>query len=383
ISHELHTPFHGVVSSLRTLKAEEGSMGRAEWESIIDAALAGGDSMMDTLNDILDVGKGRSNAEAVSRRIVAGTPILRTMVTMKPLAATKSVAVVVDINSLAGEVDVLGDERRIGHILGNLMKNAIKFTQGERKAKVTLAEGAPHARRWYVYCVEDSGAGVLPADLPLLATAFKQVSKGATRRYTGTGLGLHICHRHIACLSAGMGVASTFAGEDGSAGTIFACIVALSLPGDAVIIEEDEKGKVADAPHTCPPARLLSMPSRITFLVVDDQPINVKLLVRRIQQFLPGKKVDVLSITDGLKAIDQVATLRGAVNQKNLSNFAGVFMNFHMPVLDGLESTKMIRQLEVDNDWPRLSICFCSADATEKAQDLFWSPGADDVLAKP
>lgn len=418
ISHELRTPFHGVVSSLQALKAGEGSMDTTEQKDIIDQALASGDSMLATLNDILDIAKGRSDMQALSRRFTAGSPILRTMVAMRPLAAAKSVEIIVDIESPAGDLEVLGDERRIRHILKNLIKNAIMFTQPGRKVKVQLltfddlspalewwekenkrfeanvwmgpppetedTEDAPPERCWYAYSVEDSGTGVLPADLPLLAKAFKQVSQGASRRYTGTGLGLHICRLYVACLSASMGIASTFAGEDGtSGGTMFACIVPLSVPSETRGRVGSNAAESRNVPRMVPPARVVTPAGKVTFLVVDDQPINVKLLVRRIQQIVPGNEVDILSTTDGLKAIDEVAKLRRSGDIEGSSIFAGVFMDFHMPVLDGLESTKRIRQLEVDNGWPRLSICFCTADATTKAKELLWSAGADDVLPKP
>ncbi|CBJ33173.1 Phytochrome-like protein [Ectocarpus siliculosus] len=394
VSHELRTPFHGVMGSLEMLEEGHGTMEAEEQLGTIHSAVRCGKSMLSTLDDILDIAKNRNNTEVARRRFAASSPILLAVDAMKPFAITESVELTAETGPPDDTFEVVGDMRRIKTVVQNLVNNAIKFTP--RGGKVAASHrvldslqdatdwwtketnrfeastwiGSPTGdmtavasqdARWHVYCVEDSGVGVLPADLPHLVAAYKQVSHGVQKSYAGTGLGLHICKAHVEAMFGALGIASTFAEESTSGGTLFAVILPLC--------SVEEAGAVVDAGSNA-----------------DDHTVNVKLIEHKIRRHFRGSGADVqvLSATDGLMALDvQTAARHVRVGGSGGLVLAGIFMDFHLPNLDGIECTRRIRVLEAANGWPRVTICGCTADVTEGVRSSFQDAGGDEVILKP
>lgn len=418
VSHELRTPFHGVMGSLEMLEAGRDTMGAAEQENIIRSALRCGNSMMATLDNILEVAKVRNNRDVVQDRFPPSSPIMITVAAMSPFAAAESVDLVADTRSAGNDVgEVFGDTRRIRGVVQNFVNNAIKFTPTGGRVRVSLVAldslqdvvdwwakeagrfeakvwmGTPAASgfiveessrrtKWYVYCVEDSGVGVLPSDLPHLVAAYRQVSEGASKLYAGTGLGLHICKAHVEVMLGALGIASTFSEKDKSGGgTLFAVVLPLqpAVPGGAaeVGVSEDKAGEEA-----VPRCRDLGS-RQVAFLVVDDHKVNIKLMEHKIKRFFkPGAgDVQVLAATDGIMAIEVHNALKNTGHDG--PTLAGIFMDFHLPNVDGTECTRRIRALEADHGWPRITICGCTADLTKGVQATFKDAGGDGVICKP
>ncbi|CAM9846232.1 unnamed protein product [Ectocarpus sp. 6 AP-2014] len=391
VSHELRTPFHGVMGALEILEAGKDTMGKEEQVDIIRSALRCGGSMMSTLNDILEIAKDRTNTEVARGRFFASDPIVLAVAAMGLFAAAESVELTVDIGPPDDVLEVTGDVRRIKAIVQNLVNNAIKFTPSGGRVRISLAvfdslqevtdwwaresgrfgaqtwmassggESAPgtgssQAIKWHVYCVEDSGIGVLPADLPHLVKAYRQISHGASRSHAGTGLGLHICRTHLEAMFGSLGIASTFSEKDTSGGTLFAVVVPLDSveSGAAVSTQEPLEAEV-----------------------------NLRLLDHKIRRFFGdnGADVEMMSATDGFIALEMHEAARR--NQSDGPVLSGIFIDFHMPNLDGIECTRRIRLLEADNGWSRIMICGCTADPTEAIRRVFQNAGGDEVISKP
>lgn len=179
-----------------------------------------------------------------------------------------------------------------------------------------------------MYCVKDSGIGVLPADLPHLVEAFRQISHGASRSHAGTGLGLHICRTHVEAMCGSLGIASTFSEKDTiSGGTLFAVVLPLDSEGPGAAVSTQEPLE-ADVSAPC----VRSIRSRtLKLMVVDDHKVNVRLLDHKIRRFFKdnGADVEVMSATDGFLALDMHEAARR--NQSDGSVLAGLFIDFHMP----------------------------------------------------
>lgn len=224
--------------------------------------------------------------------------------------------------------------------------------------------------------MEDTGIGVLAGDLPRIMMAYRQISHGVSKWYKGTGLGLHICNLHVRAMSGAMGIASTFDANGKTGGTLFACVLPLGLAETGVVPDE--------APHKPPERMILSRGAvgnrELTFVVVDDNKVNIRLTQRKIYLAYGETEVTVLSAGDGLEAIELLKSIR---KDDNSAILAGVFMDFHMPNLDGIGCTKMIREYEAENRLTRVPIFGCTADATDEALRLFQEAGADDVISKP
>ncbi|CAM9931506.1 unnamed protein product, partial [Ectocarpus fasciculatus] len=424
ISHELRTPFHGVMGSLEMLEAGHETMDAGEQLGTIRSAVRCGKSMLSTLDDILDVAKNRHNTEVARRRFAASSPILEAVDGMSPFAMTESVKLKVDAGPPGNKLEVVGDVRRIKAVVHNLVNNAIKFTPSGGQVWVShrvfdslpdvtgwwtketsrfeastwigspasdvgdsATAGTSRAARWHVYCVEDSGVGVQPADLSHLVSTYKQVSHGAQKSYAGTGLGLHICKAHVEAMFGALGIASTFAERSKSGGTLFA--VALPLfpaeeAGPAVNAGDDTETPVAKATSTPFCHNIGSR--KIALVVVDDNTVNVKLLEHKIRGHFKGGGADVqvLSATDGTLALDVQTTVRDTgLGGSGGVVLAGIFMDLHMPNMDGIECTRRIRLLEASNGWPRVTICGCTADVTESVQVSFQNAGGDEIIPKP
>ncbi|CAM9566464.1 unnamed protein product [Scytosiphon promiscuus] len=431
VSHELRTPFHGVMGALEILAAGSGTMGVDEQTEIIDSALRCGGSMMGTLNEILDIAKDRNNSEVAQGLFRASRPVQVAVAAMSPFATTEAIELVHDADTGVPNdaLPIVGDERRIKAIVQNLINNAIKFTPRGGKVRAYLVvldllqdvvdwwtkeserfghsvwmgspesdsrareSEPPRAPKWHVYCVEDSGIGVLPADLPHLVTAYKQVSHGPAKSHPGTGLGLHICRAHVAAMSGALGIASTFSEGAKSGGTLFAVVLPLcpAEPASAPQAENaaavvsvaggSKKAGGAGASTRCPDIGA----RKIAFLVVDDNSVNVKLISHKIRTYFKSSSgnVQVISATSSVEAINKHAAIQTAQGDPDAPVLAGIFIDFYMPEGDGIEFTKRIRLLEAEKGWPRLPIYGCTADATVQRYAVFKDAGADGVLPKP
>ncbi|CAM9251158.1 unnamed protein product, partial [Hapterophycus canaliculatus] len=259
---------------------------------------------------------------------------------------------------------------------------------GSRKA-----ESAPsQPPKWHVYCVEDSGVGVPPAELSRLGAAYSQLSNGPGKSHAGTGLGLHICKRHVDTMSGALGVASTFSKEADGGGTLFAVVLPLypanpaSKKGGATAAANVEGGtEIAPGAGSGIPSCPDIGSRKIAILVVDDNRVNIKLMSYKIRMYFEssGGDVQVLSATNGRTALDTHAAIRTAPPDGDASVLVGIFVDYFMPELDGIQCTKAMRLLEAERDWPRIPMYGCTADATVQRCGLFVDAGADGVLPKP
>ena len=416
VSHELRTPFHGVMGSLEILEAGLGSMNAEEQLDIIRSARKCGDSMMGTLDEILSIAKDR-NAGVCQTRFIASTPISLSMTAMAPFAVTESVDLVEGTGPAENMLEVIGDCARIKGVVQNLINNAIKFTPRGGKVRVSLSVfdsmqdvtrwwgkeadrfdarvwlGRPridttigvqssHEVIWHVYCVEDSGIGVSPGDLPHLAAAYRQISQGATKLYAGTGLGLNICKRHVDAMFGALGIASTFSEEASRGGTLFAVVLPLTLAKLKMAVGGNPTKDVLTAAAAIPCCQNIGSRTAV-FIVVDDHKVNLKLIENKIKRHMKnsGGNTEVLSASNGRSALDMYEATRSDTLKNAV--LVGAFIDLHMPVLDGTECTRRIRRSEAERDWSRTTICGCTADLTERARDDFMDAGGDGILPKP
>jgi signal transduction histidine kinase len=193
MSHELRTPLNAIIGFTGTLLMRlPGPLNRAQ-ERQLQTIQSSGKHLLSLLNDLLDLAKIESGKVELKFDSVVCQEVIGEVVTLlRPLAEQKGLTFAVQ--QPAHAVVVGTDRRALHQILLNLTNNAIKFTE---QGSVTLALGQREdgGRTLTELAVIDTGVGIRPADQAKLFCAFTQVDASTTRRFEGTGLGLHLSQK--------------------------------------------------------------------------------------------------------------------------------------------------------------------------------------------
>ena len=346
MSHEIRTPLNAVVGLAELARDRE--LPEAERHDYLERLCDSAENLSQTISEVLDLSKIESRSmpseptdfdlDALLRSLLAGH---MTLAHRKGLALRMAPA-------QPNFGWVLGDPLRLRHILGNYLSNALKYTQqGEIVLNARqIADG--HFR----FEVCDTGPGMTPDEQERLFTPYVQVGR-LPERSTGTGLGLSICRELAQLLGGAVGVDS----RPGQGSRFW---VELPLkPGGAM------SPPAAEPPDT---GELL-LGKRV--LVADDVDSN-RLFMEALLRREGGTP---LAVSDGAQAVDAVR--RAAAEGRP---FDIVFLDVHMPVMDGLEAARRIRQL---GDAGRLPIVAISGGVLLEERQRVVEAGMNEFLAKP
>ncbi len=344
MSHEIRTPLNGVVG-VADLLAAAGLPAREH--RMAEIIRDSGKTLERLLSDVLDLAKVEAGQLEMETAPFHAGDLVRAVAELSlPRAEAKDLILQVEV---APELEhyFLGDAVRVRQIITNLTSNAVKFTE---QGQVTIGAAMTEAGLLR-FQVTDSGVGFDASQKDRVFGRFQQADGSITRRFGGTGLGLSIC-RQLAALMGGTLDCDSTPGQ----GSSF-WFEARFAPTDEVSGDLDN------------PAEALAQGGGFRVLVADDHPTN--LMVARL--ILEQIGADIATATDGAQALEAAARER----------FDVVLMDMQMPVMDGLEATRRIREAEELSGRPRTPILMLSANAGPEHLRAGALAGADGHVAKP
>ncbi|MEO6098082.1 MAG: ATP-binding protein [Fibrobacteria bacterium] len=351
MSHEIRAPMNGILGmSGLWRKADIGPEQRAAVEAIHASAK----DLMAILGDILDVSKieaGKMRLERISFSL--GDVLQEIFSSFEFEAVRKGLSFAVEKDS-GLPLRLWGDPTRLKQVLINLMANALKFTdKGGVILRIRL-EGSPgNGLIAMLFEVEDTGAGIPEDAQNRIFQSFSQADESTTRKFGGTGLGLSICKQLVELMGGRIGFRARMGG-----GVIFH----FTLP--FMVDASEVKPSMAPASGERSLKKGRFQGGRV--LIVEDMPIN-KIVLEGMLAFY-GVKVD--SASNGVEAL--VAC--------SLQNYDLVLMDNHMPVMDGIECTRRLRQ---EHGQRVKAIVAVTADVMADSRERCLAAGMDDVLTKP
>ncbi|MEX0840075.1 MAG: ATP-binding protein, partial [Parvibaculum sp.] len=350
ISHEIRTPLNGILGMAQVMAAGDFT---PEQKDQIETILDSGKTLMAILNDVLDLSKIEAGKFDISPIDNDLSHLLRRVEKLfAPRAAEKGISLALSIDDEMASF-LRFDPVRVRQCISNLISNAIKFTE---KGSVTISastvpagDGAFEVR----IAISDTGMGMSAETLDKLFAPFTQAETSTARRFGGTGLGLSIS-RKLARLMDGDVVAAS---EEGKGSTFTFTFRALT------------GRRVSEAPAEADVDRVggARWAKGLSVLLVDDHALNRK--VARL--FLEPLGIQVTEAENGADAIRDLQT----------QPFDLVLLDMHMPVMNGMETLRHIRNHEgAFRDVPVIAL---TADSLGPDNARYGEMGADGYVGKP
>jgi len=372
MSHEIRTPMNAIIGLSQLLAQSELSAKQRDQLRKIEHSSK---MLLGILNDILDFSKIEAGKLELEAREFQLFDVVEQMATLfGEKAHAGGLGLLYDIPPSLPQT-LVGDSLRLAQVLSNLLGNAAKFTErgGTVELGIRSLESAPAGHTALRFYVRDTGIGMSEAQIARIFQAFGQADTSTTRRYGGTGLGLVISRRLVEAMGGELtvdsvpGEGSTFAftltlplGEDREA-----TIACPNARGHRVLIDalaraegEEGAGGGERTPRYAPDLRGHRL------LLVEDNEMNLEVATELLEK--TGASVETAE--NGAVAVEAIRA-----NPPDL-----VLMDLQMPVMDGYEAMRVLREEGYDRPILALSAAVMDEDRQRAAQ-----AGADDHLDKP
>jgi PAS domain S-box-containing protein len=351
MSHEIRTPINGVVGIANLLMTENLN---ATQQDYVNTLRFSANHLSNIVSDILDFSKIESGNIQIEKNLINIKTITEQVFKLfEHRAQEKNIQCLFNPDPNISFL-LLGDDLRISQILSNLLSNAIKFTQkGTIEFSYLLQENTIDNAH-ILFTIKDSGIGISPKELGTIFENFTQANSGIARIYGGTGLGLAICKKLVEQLGGNIRVESQV-----GKGSIFYV--------DLVFEKHRENtNQGADKyPETFPQNPIFQ---GMNILVAEDNQINAMIITRFLDKWNAQYNV-VKNGKEALKSLEK-------------DPYDMVLMDIQMPVMDGNESIRLMRQSKKSRIQRTPVIAF-TADASITTHHELIKNGFNDCLTKP
>lgn len=362
MSHDLRTPLNAILGMAQILLEPDSSESeRMEYaKTIFDS----GNTLLAILNDILDLSKIEAGKMTLQRRpFTVHQLLMEAQNLFQPLAQDKGLQIRVEC-SLDPDQPYWGDPVRLRQMINNYVSNAIKFTDQGYVRLLAMTEESTETMDILRFSVIDTGRGITPAQRAMLFLPFAQLENTGQRTLAGTGLGLSIVDNLAKLMGGEVGCESA----PGQGANFW-----FTLPAERVDVSTNSHNLRGLDSSVTAARSLPGVEARQTLqliLLVDDNLAN-----RRLTELMLGKLgYPCHSVEDGSLALKAIT---------DGGNYALILMDCQMPVMDGLEATRRIRQWEQSQGKSRTTIIALSADVFDENRERCHAAGMDEFMAKP
>ena len=346
MSHEIRTPLNSVIGMSNLMLKNNP---RSDQKDHLDVLQFSARNLLNIVNDILDYNKIEAGKISFEKIEIDIPEILTKIISANKNSADEK-RIELNLKIGDGMLPVMGDPTRLFQVINNLVSNAIKFTKtGEVKVSTTIEEKTDTTIS-IKFVVRDTGIGISEDKQKIIFDQFTQADSTTSRSYGGTGLGLAISKKIIALQGSNLELFS----EEGK-GSVFY----FTQQFDIATIENKVITEVVEMPADT------EIPLKgINILLVEDNQINIFVA----QSFLEGWGANIDVAENGHEAI----------NMLDIKKHHLVLMDLHMPVMDGYEAIKIMRQHGV-----KLPIIALTASLPSEIEEEVKDLGIDDMVLKP
>jgi len=349
MSHEIRTPMTGILGFIERLKSTESDPQRIKQFDVIENS---GQTLLSIINDILDFSKIESGKIELETSPYNLHKVFSSSLDIyATLASSKNIS----LHSMIDEdlpTCLIGDETRLKQVIFNLLSNAIKFTN--EQGRVTLNANYNTQKQMIYIAVVDTGIGIAKENIEKIFEAFTQEDVSTTRKFGGTGLGLSISLHLVKAMGGEINVESVV-GE----GSKFYFEIPINHCCEDLVDDTVFKDLNIEA----------SSHLRGHALIVEDNKTN---------QMLMSMILDDLGIT-----YDIANNGAEGVMSFKLNKYDVILMDENMPIMNGIESTKHIREIEEETQITATPIIAVTANALTGDKEKFMKVGMNDYIPKP